>query len=77
MDDVICALCGRGILPTERAILLGIEKLLLHGVCYDEAVADVTGDVARRQRIGELARARPRMERGHAREWAGRQRGPR
>jgi len=36
MDGSTCALCGRAILSGDRAIFLGIERLLFHGGCYDE-----------------------------------------
>lgn len=47
MDTLMCALCDRAILPGDRARFLGIEKLLLHGVCYDDALEGLTDDVPR------------------------------
>ena len=37
MEATTCALCNRPILANDRIILLGIERLLFHGACYDAA----------------------------------------
>lgn len=51
MDGITCALCGRAVLHEDRAIFLGIERLLLHGACYDEALEGLTDDVTRRRKL--------------------------
>lgn len=63
MDSTTCALCDRAILRSDRVILLGLERLMLHGACYDEVRQGLTGEVPRWRRLERLrlaARDQPR-----------------
>lgn len=53
MEVPTCALCDRPILATERIILLGLERLLLHGACYD-AAADGLARAQRPRTLDDL-----------------------
>ena len=58
MDSITCALCDRPFLSDDRAIFLGVERLLLHGACYDAAVEHLGPDRARVRRVEDLEAAR-------------------
>jgi hypothetical protein len=57
MDSITCALCDRAFLPDDRAIFIGIERLLLHGDCYDAALEGSPGDTPRGRKLEELIEA--------------------
>ena len=57
MDGIMCALCDRAILSADRAIFLGIGRLLLHSACDDEALDGFTDDVPRGRRLEDLVHA--------------------
>jgi hypothetical protein len=55
MESITCALCDRPFRCDERAIFLGVERLLLHGFCYDAAVERL--DLGRVRRLEDLIAA--------------------
>jgi hypothetical protein len=63
MTISICALCERRILPTGRFILLGIERVLVHGECYDDAIEDLEPCAPRERTVDVLRLAFQRARR--------------
>ncbi len=57
MDSITCGLCERALLSDDRAIFLGVEKLLFHGACYEAAVERLSPDMRRGRRLEDLIEA--------------------
>jgi hypothetical protein len=60
MDGITCAVCDRPFFPDDRAIFLGVERLLLHGTCYDAAVERLGPDLGRVRRAEDSQMSRRR-----------------